>query len=135
MTTPLQFLIISIPELGFRNRRHRRYEPSRGSGGIPPLENFGYFEPQIRYSQHGKKLLFWKCSDKIFAIFYSLPILITICKKPFGANFLRVVLRSKHARLTGKTCTFDRQNMHSQTRKLISLDRELTTFYNKLLHV
>ena len=37
---------------------------------------------------------------------------------PFASNrsaqtFLRVVLRSKRARLTGKTCTFDRQNMHS----------------------
>ena len=47
------------------------------------------------------------------SVYFQLLLIITICKQPFGANFLRVVLRSKRARLTGKTWTFDRQNMHS----------------------
>ena len=45
---------------------------------------------------------------------------------PFASNrSAQTFLRPKRARLAGETCTFDRQNMHSYTRKPISLDREL----------
>ena len=41
------FLIISKPVTRILNNEHRWLESSRGSGSMPSLENFGFFEAQI----------------------------------------------------------------------------------------
>ena len=56
--------------------------------------------------------IFWGFSQQILAQSMESHISAKASNRS-AQTFLRVVLRSKRARLTGKTCTFDRQNMYS----------------------